>query len=157
MTQLLATQPTGETGKTAEPLQATLVELIDLSLQAKQAHWNVVGPNFRGAHLFLDEVTDQYRGWYDEVAERLAAIGVSPDGRIGTLAASTPLDPLPAGQLRDVDVLAMFDQRVSLVVDRLRARLDPVGEHDLASQDILLGIIEGLEKQRWMLRAHLAG
>src|SRR5450759_3887627 len=130
MMQLLETHPTGETAKSAEPLQATLVELIDLSLQTKQAHWNVVGPSFKAIHLFLDELTDQYRDWYDEVAERLPAIGVSPDGR--------------------------FETRVTLVADRVRARLDPLGAHDLVSQDLLVGILHGLEKQRWMLRAHRA-
>lgn len=156
MVQLLETRPAGDVSKTAEPLQATLVEMIDLSLQAKQAHWNVVGPSFRSIHLFLDEMTDQYRGWYDEVAERLAAIGVSPDGRTATLAAAAAIEPMPAGQLRDTDVVTLFDRRVSVVADRIRARLEPVGEHDLASQDILMGILEGLDKQRWMLRAHLA-
>jgi starvation-inducible DNA-binding protein len=153
---LLETRPSGDVGKTAEPLQATLVELIDLSLQAKQAHWNAVGPAFRGVHLFLDEITDQYRDWYDEVAERLAALGVSPDGRTATLAATSPLEPLPAGQLRDKDILVMFEQRLGLVDERIRGRLELVGEHDLPSQDILLGIAQGIEKQLWMVRAHLA-
>jgi len=156
MTQLLATRPTGNKAKVAEPLQATLVELVDLSLQAKQAHWNVVGPSFKAIHLFLDELTDQYRDWYDEVAERLAAIGVSPDGRIATVAAGTPLEPLPDGQLRDQDVLALFDELVTLVADRVRAGLEPVGAHDLVSQDLLVGIVGGLDKQRWMIRAHRA-
>jgi starvation-inducible DNA-binding protein len=156
MTKLLATDPTPDTAEVATALQATLVELIDLSLQAKQAHWNVVGPSFKAIHLFLDELTEGYRDWYDEVAERLTAIGVSPDGRISTVAAGTPLEPLPAGQLRDGDVLAFFDARVTLVADRVRASLDPVGEHDLVSQDLLIGIVHGLEKQRWMIRAHRA-
>jgi starvation-inducible DNA-binding protein len=123
-------RPTEETAKAAESLQATLVELIDLSLQAKQAHWNLVGPSFGPIHLFLDELTDQYRDWYDEVAERLAAIGVSADGRIATVSAGTPLEPLPAGQLRDQD---------------------PIGAHDLVSQDLLASIGLGLDEQRWML------
>ena len=36
---------------TGHALQQTLVDLIDLSLVAKQAHWNVVGRNFRSVHL----------------------------------------------------------------------------------------------------------
>ena len=151
VTQLPATDPTGEAAQVAESLQATLVELIDLSLHAKQAHWNLVGPSFGPIHLFLDELTDQYRDWYDEVAERLAAIGVSADGRIATVSAGTPLEPLPAGQLRDQDVLAFFDARGTLVADRVRARLDPIGAHDLVSQDLLASIGLGLDEQRWML------
>jgi starvation-inducible DNA-binding protein len=151
MTQFLTTSPAGDTAEVSAPLQATLVELIDL--QAKQAHWNIVGPGFGGIHIFLDQLTDQFRDWYDEVAERLAAIGVSPDGRATTVASSSPLEPLPAGQIRDQEVLALFDARLKLVADRVRARLDPIGAHDLVSQDLLVGIVQGLEKQDWMLRA----
>jgi starvation-inducible DNA-binding protein len=157
VTQLPATDPTGEAAQVAESLQATLVELIDLSLHAKQAHWNLVGPSFKPIHLLLDELTDQYRDWYDEVAERLAAIGVSADGRIATVSAGTPLEPLPAGQLRDQDVLAFFDARVTLVADRVRARLDPIGAHDLVSQHLLLSIVLGLDDQCLTLGAYRSG
>jgi|GEM_PF-317219 starvation-inducible DNA-binding protein len=157
VTQLPATDPTGEAAQVAESLQATLVELIDLSLHAKQAHWNLVGPSFKPIHLLLDELTDQYRDWYDEVAERLAAIGVSADGRIATVSAGTPLEPLPAGQLRDQDVLAFFDARVTLVADRVRARLDPIGAHDLLSQHLLLSIVLGLDDQCLTLGAYRSG
>ena len=39
-------------------LQRVLVDLIELHLQGKQAHWNVVGSNFRDLHLQLDELVD---------------------------------------------------------------------------------------------------
>ena len=35
-------------------LQAVLVDLIELHVQGKQAHWNIVGTNFRDLHLQLD-------------------------------------------------------------------------------------------------------
>ncbi|MDU6480005.1 MAG: DNA starvation/stationary phase protection protein, partial [Corynebacterium kroppenstedtii] len=37
-------------------LQKVLVDFIDLSLVAKEAHWNILGPNFRDLHLNLDEL-----------------------------------------------------------------------------------------------------
>src|SRR5256885_8279490 len=72
-------------------LQETLVELIDLHLRAKQAHWNVAGWHFRSLHLHLDELTDAVRDAADLVAERAVAIGYAPDGRPGTVAKSTPV------------------------------------------------------------------
>ena len=70
---------------TGAALQATLVDLVDLSLVAKQAHWNLVGRQFHDVHLHLDELVEAARKYSDEVAERAAAIGVSPDGRAATV------------------------------------------------------------------------
>lgn len=71
-------------------LQAILVDLVDLSLEGKQAHWNSVGSNFRDLHLHLqlDEVVAAARLHADEVAERLRALHSVPDGRASTVAAT---------------------------------------------------------------------
>ncbi|MBZ4518154.1 DNA starvation/stationary phase protection protein, partial [Mycobacterium avium subsp. hominissuis] len=42
-------------------LQRVLVDLVELHLQGKQAHWNVIGSNFRDLHLQLDELVDAAR------------------------------------------------------------------------------------------------
>ena len=154
MTQTLEPKMAGQGTDQASALQATLVELIDLSLQAKQAHWNVVGPAFKPVHEFLDELTGEYRDWYDMVAERLTAIGVAPDGRTATVSATTPLAPLPIGPIEDRAALAAVEERVTLVAAHLRERAEDLGEVDVATQDLVIEILRGLEKQRWMLRAH---
>ena len=138
----------------AEALQATLVELIDLSLQAKQAHWNVIGPSFKPVHEFLDELTAEYRDWYDLVAERLTAIGGSPDGRSVTVAGTTTLKALPVGPISDQAAITSFDELVTLVAANVRSRAEGLADLDIATQDVLIEILRGLEKQRWMLRAH---
>jgi len=153
MTQVLKPEYEAEILDHAQVLQATLIELIDLSLHAKQAHWNVVGPAFKPVHEFLDELVDEYRGWYDDVAERLTAIGVSPDGRLATVSDGTPLATLPPGPLADQAVVVAMDERVTLVAARIRERADRIAD-DLATQDLLIEILRGLEKQRWMIRAH---
>jgi starvation-inducible DNA-binding protein len=138
---------------TVDALQDSLVELIDLALQAKQAHWNVTGPAFKPLHEFLDEMTQEYRGWYDDVAERLVAVGASPDGRVGTVAEHGRLPELPEGAIRDTEAIVAMLERVEMVATRIRERLEPVGEDDLVSQDLLIGVVHGLDKQAWMLRA----
>jgi starvation-inducible DNA-binding protein len=140
----------------AEHLQHTLVELIELSLQAKQAHWNVVGPTFKPVHEFLDELTDQYRTWYDDVAERMTAIGAAPDGRSATVASARSFDPLPAGSHEAARLIRIFEEHVTVFASRLSERADLVSG-DLATQDLLIEILRGAEKQRWMLRAHRPG
>jgi starvation-inducible DNA-binding protein len=150
MTQVLEA-PTTRSAMAAPALQQTLVELIELALQGKHAHWNVEGPFFKPVHEQLDELVDQYREWYDDVAERLAAIGEPADGRAATVATTADLEPLPAGPLADRDVVEAFDTRVALVARRIEDRAAAMDE-DLASQDLLVEILRGLDKQRWMLR-----
>src|SRR4029453_13027661 len=62
-------------------LQKVLVDLIELHLQGKQAHWNVVGTNFRDLHLQLDELVDFAREASDTVAERMRAPCAVPGRR----------------------------------------------------------------------------
>src|SRR4051812_50153367 len=69
-------------------LEATLHELVDLSLSGKQRHWNVVGPLFRPLHLHLDELVESWRELADTVAERAVAVGFSSDGQARTVAAA---------------------------------------------------------------------
>jgi len=144
-----------EAAEPATALQDTLTELIELALQGKHAHWNVVGPLFAPVHRGLDELVDAYREWYDEVAERLVAIGVAPDGRTATIAAAAPLEALPVGAMSDRSVVSAFASRVEIVAERIRGRADSMAD-DLASQDLLIEILRGLDKQAWMLRAQLA-
>jgi len=64
----------------AASLQAVLVDLIELHLQSKQAHWNVVGHNFRDLHPQLDEIIDIARDGSDTIAERLTRSTPPPAG-----------------------------------------------------------------------------
>src|SRR2546430_15412426 len=97
-------------------LQHSLADLIDLSLLAKQAPWNVVGPRFRSLHLHLDELVAIARQYTDEVAERATAIGVSPNGKARTVAETSGLPGFPDGWTSDVDtvdaIVAMLEALV---------------------------------------------
>ena len=135
----------------ATDLQATLVELVDLSLQAKQLHWNVTGPAFKPLHEMLDELAGDYRDWSDMVAERLAALGRAPDGRVGTVARESAVEALPAGRIAGRDVIHFLYDRLSGVAARMRERMDRLGDSDLVSQDVLIEVVRGVEKQRWMV------
>lgn len=136
-------------------LQATLVELIDLSLLGKQAHWNVVGPNFRSIHLQLDEIVDTARLASDRVAERIATVGDTPDGRASAVAASSELPEFPDGRVPVTETVQRVGATIDTMSKRLKVRILRIGESDPVSQDILIGTADELEKQGWMLRAQL--
>ncbi|MEY2241347.1 Dps family protein [Streptomyces sp. SAS_267] len=137
----------------AEALQGALVDLVDLSLVAKQVHWNVVGPRFRSVHLQLDEVVDIARLHSDTVAERASALGVPPDGRAATVASSSGVQDTPAGWIKDADAVRTLVAALGAVIARMRERVASTADPDPVSQDILIGITADLEKHHWMFQA----
>ena len=138
-------------------LEATLHELVDLSLIGKQLHWAVVGPLFRPLHLHLDELVDCWRELSDTVAERAVALGYIPDGQAQAVAAGSPFTPLTQGPVEDRAVVWALVQRITQVSELVRARMDRLGQIDLVSQDVLIDVVRALEEQQWMLRVQLTG
>lgn len=139
-----------------EALQGALVDLVDLSLVAKQVHWNVVGPRFRSVHLQLDEVVDTARQHSDTVAERASAVGVNPDGRSATIARTTAIDSVPEGWVKDVDAVRTLVDALGIVIGRMRERIEVTADPDPVSQDILIALTADLEKHAWMFQAESA-
>jgi starvation-inducible DNA-binding protein len=150
--------PLSESDKeiTGNALQATLVDLVDLSLIAKQAHWNVVGANFRSAHLQLDELVDTARKYVDEVAERANAIGISPNGKAKTVVESTGMPDYPDNWLTVEKTVAAIVTTLATAIERLRKRIDETDKSDLVTQDLLIEITRALEEAHWMWQAQQA-
>lgn len=134
-------------------MQKVLVDLIELAGQGKQAHWNVVGKNFRDTHRILDEIIESTREFSDEVAERMRALHGIPDGRSDTVSETTTLPEFPNGEILTSDVIDLVTQRLEAVVHTMREVHDEVDEEDPTSADILHTIIEKLEQFAWMVSA----
>jgi starvation-inducible DNA-binding protein len=83
--------------KVAAVLQTRLNSLNDLALTLKHIHWNVVGPHFIAVHTMLDPQVDAVRLMVDEIAERIATLGVAPLGTPGALVAERTWDDYSIG------------------------------------------------------------
>jgi starvation-inducible DNA-binding protein len=132
-------------------LQQLLVDLTDLHLQGKQAHWNVVGKNFRDLHLQLDEVVDDARTFSDDVAERMRALYVTPDARAATVAASTSLTAFPAAEVDTAETVDLITAGLYAVSGTARRIHDDVDAEDPTSADLLHTILERIEQLAWMI------
>lgn len=141
---------------TGEALQGALVDLIDLSLIGKQAHWNVVGPQFRNLHLDLDELVTVARDFSDEAAERLTAIGVSPDGRAATVSRDSGAKGFGEGWTKGAEVVASITDNLAAVIGRMRERIELTGKADPVTEDLFIGQTARLEQLHWMWQAQLA-
>src|SRR6201996_1413178 len=134
-------------------LQKVLVDLVELHLQGKQAHWNLVGTNFRTLHLHLDDIVDIAREAADTIAERMRALDAVPDGRTDTVAATTSVPAAPAGPGGATETVDIIADRIYAAVDTVRAVHDEVDAADPSTADLLHSIITDLEKQAWMLKS----
>ena len=111
-------------------LQAVLADLIELHIQGKQAHWNIVGTNFRDLHLQLDEIVDAARQFADDTAERMRALHALPDGRSSTVSASTSLAQFPDGLISTKDAIERIVAALEAAVGTMRKVHDEVDEED---------------------------
>ncbi|AUZ33383.1 DNA starvation/stationary phase protection protein [Arthrobacter sp. PGP41] len=134
-------------------LQTVLTDLIELHLQGKQAHWNVVGTNFRDLHLQLDEIIAAARLFADQAAERMRALHALPDGRSSTVSAGSRLDEFPEGLTSTKETVKLITARLERTVQTMRDVHDEVDEEDPTSADLLHAAIERLEQLAWMVNA----
>ena len=135
----------------SDSLQRVLVDLIALGVTTKQAHWNIVGENFRDLHLNFDDVVDIAREGSDEVAERMRAINAVPDGRPATVAADATVPSLPKDEITVSEGVAYVVSAIEAVVSTLRGVHDAVDDEDPASAGILEDLTGKLEQQAWFI------
>lgn len=134
-------------------LQPVLVGLSDLASIGKQAHWTVVGPEFRSVHLQLDEVVATARAGTDQVAERMAIVGVLPDGRGSTVASTSDVPSIAHEWLSTKAAVASVADAVQAVAARTRKAISELDGADAVTEDILIAITSQLEEHLWMLSA----
>lgn len=139
----------------ADLLQKQLSTYNDLHLTLKHVHWNVVGPNFIGVHEMIDPQVETVRGYADEVAERIAALGASPQGTPGAIINDRTWDDYSVGRDCAQAHLAALDLVYTGVIQDLRRAIAETEELDPVTQDMLIGHAASLEKFQWFVRAHL--
>ncbi len=137
----------------ASTLQSLVPELVALTLDAKQAHWNVTGPAFLPLHELTDTLAADLRDWTDRLAERAVALAHAVDARPATVAAEAT-GSLPAGWLADHEVVRELANRIGAIAARMTESLSVLELSDPVGHDAAIETIEGLEKYQWMLLAH---
>jgi starvation-inducible DNA-binding protein len=141
--------------KIADLLQKQLSTYNDLHLTLKHVHWNVVGPNFIGVHEMIDPQVDLVRGYADEVAERIATLGGSPQGTPGSILKDRTWDDYSVGRDTVQAHLAALDLVYNGVIEDTRKGIEETEKLDPVTQDILIDHAAELEKFQWFVRAHL--
>jgi starvation-inducible DNA-binding protein len=145
----------GDGARVAEILQQRLDSLNDLALTLKHAHWNVVGPHFIAVHEMIDPQVKDVRSMTDEIAERIATLGVAPQGTIGGIVERRTWDDYGVGRADALTHLAALDIVYRGVIANHRAAADETEKLDPVTNDMLIGHLHSLELFHWFVQAHL--
>lgn len=137
-------------------LTPVLHDLIALAVNGKQAHWHVRGENFMGVHEFLDDLVAHAQDAADTVAERVVALGLPVDGRIGTVAKRATNPELSPGFQQSSVTVAEVVAQLDATLATVNAAVKALDDIDLVSQDIVIAVAQQLDKDRWFLFSHYA-
>lgn len=144
------------TSGVAQFLGPVVTDLTALSIDGKQAHWHVRGANFQAVHELLDVIVDHARDYADTAAERVVALGLPIDARTQTVGAKATTPTMTAGFQQSDKVIAEVIAAIDATLVTVRTAVTELAELDPVSQDVVIEIARGLEKDRWFLFAHVA-
>ena len=116
-------------------LQKVLTDVTALSLVGKQLHWDIA------------------REASDEIAERMRALQVVPNGLPEVVAQRNTLPTVPETLVKTDDAEELAVAAINATVGTMRDVHEKVDAEDSASADILNDYIRRLEQQAWFIRS----
>ena len=150
--------PADKRASLCQLLNERLADLIDLQLQAKQAHWNVKGPTFVALHELFDSVAEGTEEFVDTVAERVVALGGIAEGTISIVGQRTKLPAYPPNITSGRDHVEALSTALATVGKAVRTAIDRATElSDADTADLFTEISRDIDKKLWFVEAHLQG
>jgi starvation-inducible DNA-binding protein len=142
--------------KAVELLNARLADAIDLQTQAKQAHWNVKGPNFIALHELFDKISEDVADYGDDLAERAVQLGGVAEGTARLVAKRSSLAEYPANVVDGRSQVEALSSALAAFGAAAREAIDQANElGDLDTADLFTEISRGVDKWLWFVEAHL--
>lgn len=137
-------------------LQARLSDAIDLQSQAKQAHWNVRGPNFIALHELFDRVYEALGEAADELAERIGQLGSTCEGTVRAAAKGSSLSEYPLDITEGKSHVKALAKALGAFGAKVRSAIDEAAKlGDADTADIFTEISRAADKNLWFVEAHM--
>ncbi|EDP69148.1 general stress protein 20U Dps [Carnobacterium sp. AT7] len=142
-------------------VQELLNELVAtygvFNIKLYQHHFYVKGPHFFTLHEKFEELYDEVTGQFDELAERLIAIGGKPYATLGEFLEFSTIKEAPYdGKETAEEMVSSTILDYKIIDERLQKGINLTGEAgDDSTQDLLIGYKSGVDKTIWMLQAFL--
>ncbi|AOH56806.1 MULTISPECIES: DNA starvation/stationary phase protection protein [Bacillaceae] len=117
-------------------------------------HWFVNGPHFFELHQKLEELYVEITANYDELAERLLAIGEKPVATLKEYLELTTLEEATGNENTEDMVQSVINDFEKLSEEFLEI-IEAAEEEDPVTADMLTSMKKSFNKHAWMLRAYL--
>src|SRR6266849_3350074 len=141
-------------GQSVALLNRNLASAIDLERQAKQAHWNVKGPNFIALHELFDKVAEATEEFIDLLAERVTALGGTAEGRIQAVTGQSALPPYPGDIVSGREHVDALSTALAAFGRAVREAIDEAAQSgDADTADVFTEISRETDKQLWLVEA----
>ena len=136
-------------------LNANLANVIDLTLDGKQCHWNLQGTGFIGVHQLLDETSERILEVSDTIAERIVILGGQPNGLASRVVKESILDDYPT-DITEVDQhVRELTSRYKQVAETLRKAIATAGDAgDEDTADLFTEASRIVDKDAWFIGAN---
>src|SRR6059036_2213379 len=148
--------PENVRGKLIDLLNQQLADVLDLGLQAKQAHWNVKGPHFIGLHELFDKVAEELEEFTDDVAERAVELGGVALGTMQVVSKRSRLSAYPLNLTSGHEHVAALSGALAKFGTTTREAIDTAAKAgDADTADLFTEVSRGVDKLLWMVEAHV--
>lgn len=136
-------------------LQERLTDSIDLMMQAKQAHWNVKGPNFIALHELFDKVFTDTGKYVDTIAERIVQLGGTARGTIRVAAQQSSLPEYALDISSASKHIAGLAHALAFYGELIRKAIEQANKlEDADTADIFTEVSRGTDFNLWFVEAH---
>jgi len=137
-------------------LNQTLACTVDLRSQVKQACWNVKGHDFSQLHALFATMATELDAYTDLLAERIVVLGGMAQATARTAIARSTLQEHPGAIIDGPAHLRALAERVAPYATALRDNITLAADvEDAGSAAVYTDISRGVDKQLWVLDAHL--
>ena len=136
-------------------LNQQLADVLDLGLQAKQAHWNVKGPHFIGLHELFDKVAEELEEFTDDIAERAVELGGVALGTLQVVTRQSRLAAYPLNISSGKEHVAALSGALAKFGASTRTAIDAASKAgDADTSDLFTEVSRGVDKLLWFVEAH---
>jgi starvation-inducible DNA-binding protein len=137
-------------------LNQTLACTVDLRSHVKQACWNVKGKDFCSLRTLFATMATDLEAYTDLVAERITALGGVALGTARMAARQSKLAEYPGAIVEGEAHVRALAERFASYATALRGDIALAADvEDAGSAAVYTDLSRGVDKQCWILEAHL--